>query len=205
MNEKENEMVARFLSDPYAPELQFRVHGNGFIQIDLAPDTRLHFWSDLIPRQKVDTQIHDHRFSFKSYVLAGELVQTAYNIRANSATGRFQVYEAVPQSGENTELVAVEGFRCDVRAKYPSGLLVAGESYVFDALEFHRTDYLTPSVTLMVKTRITDHRPRVLCRVEQTPDNEFSRENWVDDPLVESAYKMGIQLLEQSLEQSVAG
>lgn len=46
-----------------------RVHGNGFIQLDVTPRTRLHFWSPEIPRQKVATPIHDHVFGFVSYVI----------------------------------------------------------------------------------------------------------------------------------------
>ena len=40
-----------------------RLHGNGFIQLDLGDDQRLHIWSpDLPPAQRVSTQIHDHQF-----------------------------------------------------------------------------------------------------------------------------------------------
>ncbi len=52
-----------------------RVHGNGFIQIDISSLTRVHvFGHPLIPRQLTPTPIHDHRFGFHSMVLAGCLV-----------------------------------------------------------------------------------------------------------------------------------
>jgi hypothetical protein len=37
-----------------------RVHGNGFIQLDLPDGKRLHVWDEDIPRQKVNTSMHDH-------------------------------------------------------------------------------------------------------------------------------------------------
>ena len=47
-----------------------RVHGNGFIQVDLTHDTRLHVWGDKrIPRQNTYTPIHDHVFGFKSHLV----------------------------------------------------------------------------------------------------------------------------------------
>jgi hypothetical protein len=55
-----------------------RVHGNGFIQVDLTADTRLHVWGDKrIPRQNVYTPIHDHVFGFESTISVFSMETTA--------------------------------------------------------------------------------------------------------------------------------
>ncbi len=51
-----------------------RIHGNGFIQVDLDELHRLHLWDVMIPRQSVDSSIHDHAFGFESRTLQGMLV-----------------------------------------------------------------------------------------------------------------------------------
>ena len=58
-----------------------RVHGNGFIQLDLTDRRRLHVWGDhRIPRQSVPSTIHDHTFSFKSTIILGQLVHREIGI-----------------------------------------------------------------------------------------------------------------------------
>lgn len=39
-----------------------RIHGNGFLQIDLDPLRRMHVWDHRWPRQIRDSSIHDHAF-----------------------------------------------------------------------------------------------------------------------------------------------
>ena len=56
-----------------------RLHGNGFIQLDLNGKDRLHVWHPDLPKQEFPTPIHDHKFSFKSHILYGELTHIEYH------------------------------------------------------------------------------------------------------------------------------
>lgn len=49
------------------------LHGLGFIQIKLDDNQRLHIWHPDLPRRKCfeHSNIHNHRFAFKSTVLKG--------------------------------------------------------------------------------------------------------------------------------------
>jgi hypothetical protein len=153
-----------------------RVHGNGFIQIDI-PDgrARVHvFGHPLIPRQLSPTPIHDHRFGFHSAVLRGCLVNVDWKFHGIGRAHTHVVWEARPNEGEDTSLVSLHrsGWVDPVRTR----TICARESYIVNPREFHETFANEPTVTVMTKTgEVPDHRPRVLCRVGQTPDNSFTR------------------------------
>ena len=58
-----------------------RVHGNGFLQLDLPDDCRLHIFAHpALPSQRQSTHIHDRRFGFGSKVLRGRLVNVCYSL-----------------------------------------------------------------------------------------------------------------------------
>src|SRR3546814_5268128 len=81
-----------------------RVHGNGFIQLDLTERGRLHIWGDpRIPRQKTATPIHDHVFGFESTVVVGRLVNLVFSI-VYCESGGFEVYAPSIREGEDTVL-----------------------------------------------------------------------------------------------------
>src|SRR3546814_6146607 len=68
-----------------------RVHGNGFIQLDLTERGRLHIWgAPRIPRQKTATPIHDHVFGFESTVAVGRPVNLVFRI-VYCESGGFEV------------------------------------------------------------------------------------------------------------------
>lgn len=151
-----------------------RVHGNGFIQLDLPNGSRLHVWDDDIPRQSVNTSKHDHAFGFESRVICGTLINIEYEIR-KSPTGFYVVH--IPQRKEGTEdtkLVST-GERVVLRVvghrKYS-----AGQSYKFKPLVFHDTWHNGTTATIMTKTTRLDVEPRVLVPLGQEPDNDFDRD-----------------------------
>lgn len=157
-----------------------RVHGNGFIQFDLAPGIRFHIWPDKnkpLFAQKVRTPIHDHVFAFKSVVLCGTLHNITYNIKNDPMFGNHDVYEAQKSATEDTTLVKIS--QCPIKLSVRNVRdIKRGESYDFGAFDFHDTYSAGPGIaaTLMIKTRVYDSsRPRVLCSVGEVPDNDFSR------------------------------
>ena len=60
------------------------VHGNGFliVPLDGSNRRRVHIWGHPgLPRQKVATPIHNHRFNFISTCLAGRVFNLTYGVQ----------------------------------------------------------------------------------------------------------------------------
>lgn len=156
-----------------------RVHGNGFIQLDLNDEgtRRLHVWHEDIPRQAVATPVHDHVFDLRSIVLLGTLIHSEL-IPGNNTFGTHRIYRAEQEEGtQNTILVPDEG----LVSLYISQKLVlgAGSIYTFPAGKLHQTDHVGLTATVMDKINAPANygRPRVLVSVGKEPDNEFRRDN----------------------------
>lgn len=171
-----------------------RVHGNGFIQIDLPENSRLHIWGHPdIPRQAESSQIHSHRFGFVSTVLVGSLVNVVYNIHPHRLhdipdkrirSEMFDMYVPQPRKSEDTELILVENNTPLVYGLTPSRIehCVAGGSYTMQPREVHETFVNQPTATLMTK-RNTDesHTPEIYLPHNKRPDNQFTRYTALDD------------------------
>lgn len=158
-----------------------RVHGNGFIQIDLTETERLHIWGDTrIPRQRVYTGIHDHVFGFVSSIIIGRLLNVVYGYHGVDY-GDYQVYVPETREGEDTILMPTSK-QCRV---FPirAELVDANTScrtYVMDPFIFHETFTTGPAATVITKTGPTvgqgaTARPHVLCCVGLEPSNDFNR------------------------------
>lgn len=160
-----------------------RVHGNGFLQLDLPGGSRLHVWDDRLPRQAVSTQIHDHSFTLSSTVLKGRLRHTVISDAALAGPANsYGVYVAEPTPGRehDTTLVPERGRGAPrvVGVEVVTSVeMAAGSSYTFSPYVLHTTDAEGTTATLMRKlTRDAGYRPRVLVPLGQEPDNEFDRE-----------------------------
>lgn len=162
-----------------------RVHGNGFIQLDLndAGTRRLHVWHDAIPRQVVATPIHDHVFDMRSTVLTGTLVHEELEPRS-SEYGTHKVYTAQQAAGtQNTILVPDAGLvSLDVVQRLVLG---AGSIYTFPAGKLHTSGHHGLTATIMEKVNAPGDygRPRVLVTFGEEPDNDFHRDGFAEDTL----------------------
>lgn len=159
---------------------QPRVHGNGFIQLDLADGTRrMHVWHEDLPRQSVATPIHDHVFDLRSKVLCGTLIHEELEVVGTIGTGTHRVYRAQQEPGtQNTVLIPDEG---EVNLKVEQRLVLgAGSIYTFPAWKLHQTDHRGLTATLMLKENAPNEygRPRVLVPVGSAPDNDFHRDGF---------------------------
>jgi virulence-associated protein VagC len=161
-----------------------RVHGNGFMQLDLSPRVRLHVWGDeRIPRQTKPTPIHDHTFGFTSLILRGGLKNIRYDAEsvARNEQPTHQGYQAVVRQGEDTVLqpVVTAWYRMHMRAPE---FYEAGATYRIEREEVHESIPLPRVVTVSV---ICKDEPVV---IESSPppwvfvsldgegvDNEFNR------------------------------
>lgn len=160
------ERVRKAFEDPYG-----RVHGNGFVQLDVDDGIRVHIWGHpAVPTQKTPTPIHNHRFGFVSTTIVGRMVNVRYSLLRGAT---HDVYEPTVREGEDTVL------RCTGEAVRPVGDHVeecfAGDCYHMPPGEFHETFVTGLTVTVMAKTDQTEAVPQVLCRSGQEPDNQFHR------------------------------
>lgn len=156
-----------------------RVHGNGFIQLDLTDRIRLHVWGDpRIPRQATETPVHDHAFGFTSYVLRGVLENKLYTREPISLiTPLHQPHRAVARHGEDTRLEPT-GNTVPLWV-LASQFVGAGNSYAMRAREIHETIPHGVSLSVIVKDEPTvtygGAPPTVYVPIGVVPDNAFDR------------------------------
>ena len=141
-----------------------------------------------MPRQAVNSSIHDHVFSINSTVICGTLVHkefTAIEVEGFEASGDgFKVYQAEQVEGSNNTVLKWNGTFLRLQT-FKTLHLGPGETYTFPAYEFHDTDHIGLTATIMEKidAPVDYGRPRVLVPVGQEPDNEFNREGFDPDIL----------------------
>lgn len=161
-----------------------RVHGNGFIQLDLDDRRRLHVWGDRrIPRQAVSSPMHDHVFGFQSEVLVGRLVNVVHRVQHVEAHGCFALYQAQPNplDAHDCKLARVLKSPDVVTITQYAQSLCAGQTYVMEPFVFHETFAPEPTATIMNKFGNTlaqapkGKRPTVLVPLGTEPSNEFNR------------------------------
>jgi hypothetical protein len=161
-----------------------RVHGNGFIQVDLNNEgtRRLHVWHENLPRQKVATPIHDHVFDMQSTVILGTLIHEEFTWRRHP-DGDFLFYQARREEGtQNTTLqpaLPLSSGTVPVFIKRTQRLvMLPGSTYFFPSGRLHLSDHVGLTATIMEKINSPSGygSPRVLVPVGQEPDNEFHRD-----------------------------
>lgn len=165
-----------------------RVHGNGFIQLDLTERSRLHIWGDpRIPRQKVSTPIHDHVFGFTSRIIIGRLINVVYTIKSHMF-GEYRIYVPEIQEGENTILKPTK--TRVIAEPITVNMITWGygsTGYGMKAGDLHETFAPDgPAATIMIKDdtlKIENVLPRVLVPVTKVPDNDFNRYDADEDML----------------------
>lgn len=164
-----------------------RVHPNGFIQLDLVPNSlgkraamfRLHVWPDGscgdIPRQSLPTVIHDHTFAIDSRVLKGSIINWIWWLRTNGGP-THEIWTAV-YDNETRESVLTPTGRI-YRAEKTSGSVInKGSLYRVPCSIFHATSWRGLTATIMQKVvgSELDRDPRVLVPLGGKPDNSFQR------------------------------
>ncbi len=159
-----------------------RVHGNGFIQLDLTDRLRLHVWGQpMIPRQKVASTVHDHVFGFTSVCHVGRIINVNWR-PTPSREGNYRLWQVQPvETGNNTLLSLMDEPPVKL-AHVSTREITAGSTYYIFPFWFHETLATEPSLTIIEKdddTLVQDpagYRPRVCVPVGVEPDNKFSRD-----------------------------
>lgn len=174
-----------------------RVHPNGFIQLDLTEEVRLHVWHPRLPyRQRTYHPVHDHVFGLVSNVYSGRLVHVHYGIEPDPLGSHVVWRVQAVEGGEESILLPVDGKRVRLY-KVDMDVMQPGEEYTFGAYEFHETLANEPTLTVMekfgpdLKTGVNSQGASVAVPYGVEPDNDFRRDAVDVDvlwKLIEEAY-----------------
>ncbi len=150
--------------------MKYQVHGNGILRIRLQDDLYLHIYDPRIPRQKVRTDIHDHRFGFISKVLQGELTQIKYRTTLGPQGGvKYRLAEVNGQVENGLRLTLTLEELIVIQNK----TYKAGEEYSLHPQEIHQVFSPGFTITLLKKTEYSGIEPRIFIPEGQVPDNDF--------------------------------
>ena len=161
-----------------------RVHPNGFIQLDINEDTKLHVWPNLPPKTvEVMAPRHDHTFNFNSRVIRGALQHTVYKPIENEL-GEFHMYTVYPYQakGKETPLVRLDDKRYDMKI-VEQFIVDTGSLYAFPAFEFHSSEPIGLTATIItIRPFDKTLQARVTCRYDQRPQL-FKRDSFDEEHL----------------------
>jgi hypothetical protein len=147
-------------------------HENGFIQLRIDINRRLHVWPDEpIARQDPPMPIHDHRFDFESEVIVGRLEHIVYRTVAPNANHPASHLISTVKGDEYV-------FHDKVCALVElSTTIHKGEMYHFNARTLHESKARGLTATIMTKTAVHEIIPRVLVPIGATHLKVLDREN----------------------------
>jgi hypothetical protein len=158
-----------------------RIHGNGFLQLDLSDTARLHVWGDpRIPRQCTPTPIHDHMFAFSSLIMRGIMTDIRYTpCVSEEEDGTHWAYKARVREGEDTILVPANTTKPYYMTPISRQTYTPGQSYTMAVGEFHESRPNGLTVTVILKQGKTLSQggasPTVMVPKGMEPDNRFNR------------------------------
>ena len=155
-----------------------RLHPNGFIQVDLTPDTRAHVW----PKKKLPTAnpycpIHDHTYGFSSLVVDGSVRNIELEPVAH-ALGPYRLWEIKQWADERRTptpvFIGEERYRLKTLSDKRH---FAGYLYEMRPFVFHYSDAEPGTVTII---KILPSEPgraaRIAAHLGDEPDSRFERD-----------------------------
>lgn len=146
-----------------------RFHGNGFTQLYLGPDTRLHVWHPTLkPLRNHNAAIHNHRYDVRSTVYSGRLLHTTYIVDENSPELSHDVrivqLDGASDAHKSPEIETGRTGKLIVRHEYE---FTAGAVYTMRRPWFHTSDHMgdTPIVTIFERSNKAADWAQVLCGI----------------------------------------
>lgn len=140
-------------------------HGAGFIKLELGLDRYLHVWHPDLPPTIQNGKIHDHRFSFQSDIVRGDIMHETFSLDAGDDVSVWSPPPAPKAAWYNHGKFYLR----------PEGVysLAAGSRYSFPESTFHRIVPNGIAVTVMEKLRHHDQQPRIVSNTSQEPEDAF--------------------------------
>lgn len=166
--------------------------GLGFIQLKLDARRRLHFWVPRWPQiPGSDTELHDHRYDFRSTVLQGAVEQEVFAATPLQGTpfeGSLELVEVTCKPGH-------AGAPRSLGHARPLRLLAhrvdAGQSYELGHEAFHRAACVGDTITLVERGPVVKDVARVLRPAGSPPTCPFSLDVGPDACWAEMARMIG--------------
>lgn len=131
--------------------------GLGFIQLKVDQTYRFHFYHNSLQPIVADDEVHDHRYNFTSYVLAGEFSQNLYNFVPDQ-NGMFEMIDVDCQ----TPGVELEGSIVGTLQFINASTYFPGSSYWLNKNIFHTVDARKNAITLLQRDKIEKKYARVV-------------------------------------------
>jgi len=150
--------------------------GLGFVQLKLTPYERVHFWHPELKPDVAEEEIHDHRYLFKSFILAGELSHQVFRFEDAYDGNWEKVQVSCDPNNPAPPMPAVYGNVVSMGVNQ----MKAGSSYLFPAGEFHRTR-AEKAVTLLERASTVAKFARVIRPIGSQPVCPFSNPKPVDE------------------------
>jgi len=155
-----------------------RLHPNGFIQVDLTVDTRVHVWpKEELPRADPYCPIHDHTYGFSSLVVAGSVRNIDLEPVVHEGGG-YRLWEIKQWADERRTPMPV--FIDDERYafRHPSDRrLFAGSMYEMRPFVFHYSDAESGTVTIIrIHPSAPGRTARIAAPLGTEPDSRFERD-----------------------------
>lgn len=151
------------------------VHGNGFIQVWVGKGVRLHVWHPDCPKMDPYVGVHDHRFSFRSKIIRGRVVNRTWDADADGTA--YDILTPGTGSEQDSWRLYSTGLMCSLTNGHED-VWGEGEEYGVNIGQIHDGLAHTPmAATLMQVTgRDRDHIVRVLCPTGLRYHHEFKRD-----------------------------
>jgi hypothetical protein len=156
-------MEERYDSGLLAPsEPQAIVHPNGFIKLPLArtDDGRFRLFLHVWREESSDANIHDHRWSFTSFVLRGELSHTVMDVTVTSGSAEIEEEKehladsflvARYYSDGNSHLFDTSRHERALVTDRRTYVVPAAVRYDMEAFVFHRAHALAGAMTIVAR------------------------------------------------------
>lgn len=167
--------------------------GTGFIQAYIKRNVRLHIIHPDFPPTRQDTGIHNHRFSFHSKILMGQLTNTVYGLRKGNDHEVYEVYCGSKDAGEFRIVEPVKVGACSVKV-LSTQVMRAGDDYTFELGLFHTSRGEGVTATLM--TKLWECHTDSLVVV---PNGTSMRSAFADQPPEEKLWEI-VEFVARSLE-----
>ena len=174
-----------------------RFHGNGFTQLYLRKDVRLHVWhASLAPLRNHNATIHNHRYDIESTVYRGTLVHKTYSVNPSAPQAEHDVrvvqLDGASDAHKTPEIETGLTGRLELRHQYT---FTRGSSYTFKRPYFHSISHVgrEPVVTIFEKRNYCTEWARVLTGIDdEQATHAFAPETQPDVATLWSAVREGL-------------
>lgn len=173
----------RMMARRLIPQLSWRHHGigvlQGYVVEDASPEVRIHIWSPKLikPGMTKSGDVHDHRFSMTSHVLAGSIGHEEWLPTANENGGFMMTELTHARAAADTKfhgpIRSLPG-RFDVTRN--NMFVHSGFSYTFPSLRFHRSPVVGLAITCVEKHMQMVTPARLLHPVDCEPVMAFGHD-----------------------------